>query len=205
MVHLYTCYHTFKYYFIYMCNPGMAPLHLYSNGGPFKYFTYWILFAHTLTFGLILVTDYIDNSSVVAIRDLLFNSVALPFGLFVTTFYWFVYAIDSDLIRPEGAKKYEPLWRAQVIHTLAIITTVLEVCLVDHKNGQNDKEELVMFTFLLLYNIYFLYVGYFRKDWVYPFMNHMNWVIKLLVVSAFLVAGKIYYSLGHVIYKLAWR
>lgn len=202
--HLLACLQTFERYFTYLSHPGFAPLPLVSNGGPFKFFTYWTLFIHTVIFGLILVTDFVDNSWLSDWRDLLFNAMALPFGALVFTLFWSLYAIDKRLVRPQSFTDFEPEWKNQIIHTMTLLVPVLEMWLVDHKQGQLCLELLVMTAMFALYVFYILYIGVHRNDWVYPMLFKMDWLKKVAFMFAILTMLFIFKFLGNLIYKLSW-
>ena len=168
-----------------------------SGSSPIGHF-----FAHTLTFGSTLITDFIGNSSIIAIRDLLFNALALPFGLLVTTFFWSIYVYDKRLVRPDYAKEFEPEWATHILHTLPSFASLLDLYLVDHKRREVNEEVLVMFSFLTLYLCYILYIGVFRNDWCYTMLNKTSMLSRAMFALAFYAIIILNYSLGCVLYKL---
>ena len=199
------CYHTYERYTAYLSKPGAFPKHIYSNGGPFKFFTYWTLFIHTLTFGLTLITDYIDSSAIIALRNLLFNGLALPMGLFVSTLFWSVYYYDKRLIRPTDVDDFEPPWKNHVLHTLPIVSILLDMFLVDYKTGHNQCETPLLSVVLVVYTIYSVFIGLRCDDWVYPFM-YIDATIydRIAYIIGSLTLASSYYCLGCIQYKLAW-
>ena len=186
----------------HLSNPTPTTKRFYRNGGYLKFFTYWTLFVHTLTFGSTLVTDFIDNSSIISTRDLLFNALALPFGLFVSTFFWSLYAYDRQLVRPKVVEEIEPQWATHILHTLPSITSLLDLCLVDRKRREMNEEVLLMFSILTLYLCYLLYIGVFRNDWVYPVLIKFNKVSRAKIAIAFYATCILHYCLGCILFKL---
>ena len=207
-LNLITCYHTLqnnvKYQMKYKSHSGSTADMLFSNGGAFKHLTCWTQFIHTMIFGLILITDFIDNSFVIEISHLFFNGLALPFGLFVSTSYWSLYAIDRELIAPKEIERFEPQWKLFIIHTLPLISVLLDINLSDHTSGQNCLELLLMFTVSLMYLATIFFLGFYRNDWSYPFLSKMNLQSRIFFAIASLIIGPIYYYLGQFMCKLAW-
>ena len=172
----------YKSYVRHLSNPTPTTKYLFKNGGYLKFFTIWTLFVHTLTFGSTLVTDFIDNSSIIEIRDLLFNALALPFGLLLTTFFWFIYAYDRRLVWPKAMEEVVPDWASHVMHTLPSFASLLDLCLVDHKRREINEEVLLMFSFLTLYLGYILYIGVFHNDWCYTMLNKTSMLSRTMSI-----------------------
>ena len=197
-----TGYHSLMTYVKYKSHPGQIARKLYSNGGPIKYLTSWTLFAHIITSTLTLITDVFDNSFIIETRNLVFNGVAIPSAIFVSTTFWFLFVIDRDMICPKAVEEFEPQWKNRVIHTLPLISVVLDIHLIDHKSGQNDKELFLLCTAILMYMVTFLYLGFYKNDWVYPFVSEMSLLAKIMFIFWCYTMGIVYYYLGRILCKI---
>ena len=197
-----TGYHSLMAYVKYKSHPGQIARKLYSNGGPIKYLTSWTLFVHIITSTLTLITDVFDNSFIIETRDLLFNGVAIPLALFVSTTFWCLYAIDREMITPKAIEEFEPQWKSHVAHTLPLISVLLDINLIDHKSGQNDKEMLLLCTVMLMYVATLFYLGFYKNDWVYPFIFEMSLLTKILFILSGCLIGIVYYYLGRILCKM---
>lgn len=194
--------HTLYNYVVFLRTPNAIPRSNLTNGGPFKFFTNWTLIIQVLTFGLSLFTDFFADPSLIELRDLLFNSLAFPFGLVVSFIFWFIDAIDPKMIRQEDA--IVPNWKNQIIHTLPAVAALIDMCSVEHKCGQLVKELILMSIILFFYLCLVLYEGIFRNDWVYPLISKIHIVSKItFFLSCYFIIG-LFQMVRILIYNIRW-
>ena len=187
---------------------GLLPAHLTSNGWIFKYFTYWTQLVHIMTYGVSLLCDFCSanqkTSSILRLRNLLFNRLALPMAFFVCTMYWPIFAMNRTIVLPKGSEELQSFIKNHVRHTMPAFVVLIDNFLVDHKRRQDKNGVKLLWTVVLAFACYIAFIGYFRNDWVYPLLAKVNHIVKLFILLGVVATETAYYHLGGLLYDLAW-
>ena len=195
--------------FVYTYLLGGYPYNLIKNGGLFRLITIWNQLIHSATFTLSVFGDFIsyvnpnaERTRLVRIRDTLFNGLALPLGIFISTGFWAMNLRDKKLLMK--SPKYFPLWKNHLLHTFPLVITLLDNFLVDHKR-RDDKHGLKLLLFVMTcYTSFALFLGYYNGHWVYPYLRDMNHAMRVGFIIAHLALPTLCYYIGGFLYDLSW-
>ncbi|XP_026315337.1 androgen-dependent TFPI-regulating protein-like [Hyposmocoma kahamanoa] len=88
------------------------------------------------------------------IRDVVFTSILFPTIMFADILFWPLYYKDVNLITPGAVFSYIPAWCQHSLHTVSIMTSVIDLCVVSRKRPKSLKPRfLLMSCFLLTYTL----------------------------------------------------
>ena len=187
------------------------PRNLIKNGGFFRTITNWNLLIQWITFTITLFCDILsyvkpnaERTRLVRIRDTLFNSLALPLGIFISTGFWAMFLRDRKLLISESLMKLYNVWKNHALHTIPIVIALLDNCLIDHKR-RDDKHGLKLLLLVMTsYTSLALFLGYYHDYWVYPYLRDMNHFMRLGFMVVHLAIPTLYYYIGGILYDLSW-
>ncbi|CAG2107763.1 unnamed protein product [Medioppia subpectinata] len=146
----------------------------------YKYLTFWDLWLQFIAFSLCLLSDILGQQSIssgfVRLRDIVFNSLALPIGFFVVTTFWAIYAFNRELVFPTGVEKWYPSWLNHTTHSIILPLLLLESYLVRHSSGrQRTAYPLLLLSVVIVYLLWVLYIAFKTDHWVYGVLEVLNW------------------------------
>lgn len=180
--------------------------------GHWKFLTFWNLNVHLITFATALFVDVFGRTdtrgrrtAVATLLDVLFNTVALPIGFFVSVSFWAIYAVDRDLIFPQWIEQYIPFWLNHAIHTVILPVVLIENYLVDHRRRDDKNGLKVTLMFVSAYTLVILYLGIAKQFWVYPVLRVLNWPFRLIFIGSSLGTAGLLYQIGGLLYDISWR
>ena len=187
------------------------PYNFIKNGGVFRLITMWSNIIHSVTFTLSIFCDFIsyvnpdaERTQLIRIRDLLFNGLALPLGIFISTGFWTLSLLHDNLMWKRSQFNYYPLWKNHQLHTIPIVIALLDNFLVDHKR-RDDKHGLKLLLFVMTsYTSFALFLGYYNGSWVYPYLRNMNHIMRIGFIIIHLALPTLFYYAGGILYDLAW-
>lgn len=205
---------TYGYSLCWLFLNELPPKDRTTIGGRLKFLTYWDLWIQFMIFSLSLVCDFIANpnnnrnkakqSSIVGLRDLIFNALALPIGCFVTISFWSLYAIDRELIFPVGIERWYPIWLNHSTHTIILPIVVIENYLVDHKRREQNKALPLLSLVIVLYGVWVLYLGLATNHWVYPVLEVLNWPLRIAFLLGSILTMFVFYFICGLLYDMGW-
>ena len=209
---IYTVYVCGIYHTIDVILNKNPPSDLIKNGGFFKNITNWNMIIQSTTFTLTLFCDLnacvnrtnAKSSRLFQLRNLLFNSLALPLGLFISTGFWTLYAWDKDLVYRDGMELLTPPWKNHLLHTFPIVINLLDNFLVDHRRREERHGLKLLWSVIICYTSYALFLCYFLDDWVYPYLRHLSHLMRIGFIMIHLLLTTLYYYIGAILYDVAW-
>jgi len=158
--------------------------------GRLKYLTYWNLVAHFLFFTLSSIMDFMKSSSsnynkLTRLRDKMYAGIVLPYGVFVVTMFWILYGINRELIFPKALDAFFPSWLNHVAHTAILPVILVETYILKHRHPRKIDGVKITAAFGLTYGVWILFLGLGMDIWVYPILQVLNWIqrIVFLVIS----------------------
>ncbi|KAF2358247.1 FAR-17a/AIG1-like protein [Trinorchestia longiramus] len=172
--------------------------------GPFKYLTYWDLLMQFVFFTLCFLSNVFTSAqgkkrktSFENVLDFLFSSIILPTAMFVAFTFWGLYAIDRELILPKIYDSFFPVWLNHAVHTLPLVAVLVELLSVQRTFPTKKKGFLSIYIFFFIYLLWVVYIAHTTGHWVYPVLQQMSTVPRLLffVGLGFLIGCC--YVLGH--------
>ncbi|CAG2175054.1 unnamed protein product [Oppiella nova] len=151
-------------------------------GWRYKYLTFWDLWLQFIAFSLCLLSDILStqskSSQIARLRDIVFNSLALPVGIFVVISFWGIYAVDRELIFPTGIEKWYPVWLNHTTHTIVLPVLLLESYLVCHQSasrGPRTSYPHLLLIVVIAYLLWTLFIAMQTGHWVYGILEVLNW------------------------------
>ena len=206
---------TYGYSLCWLFVHELTPRDKGTIGGRLKFLTYWDLWIQFITFTIALICDFISNPNntrnktkqpvIVGLRNTIFNSLALPIGVFVSISFWSLYAIDRELIFPVGIEKWYPIWLNHTTHTIILPIVLIENYLVDH-NRRNQKNGLtLLLAVIVTYGAWVLYLGIVTNHWVYPVLEVIGWPQRVAFIVGNLIIMNVFYLLGGLLYDMGWK
>lgn len=173
-------------------------------GGPFKFITNWYLLVQTITTLLTLLSELMATEScrVTRIRNLLFNSVCFPLGVFITTGFWSIFLMDTGLVWEPGMDKVNPFLKNHVLHTLPIVVVLLDSFLIDHNRRQETHGLKVLWTMITCYAVYVTFLGYYLNVWVYPYLSDLSHLMRFGFLVIHYALPTLNYYISGLLYDL---
>lgn len=203
---------TVLYYCALVRFQSIPPIHRNPHeqfGGRFKFLTYWNLVAHFLFFTLSFIMDFMKPSSsihskLVRIRDKFYAGVVLPYGVFVVTMFWVLYAINRELIFPKVLDEFFPAWLNHVSHTVILPAILVETYILKHRHPRKKEGVQITMAFGLTYGLWVLFLGLNMDIWVYPVLQILNWTQRAVFLLGSLVFMALLYFAGERINCCFW-
>ena len=199
--------------FVYSYILDNFPCNLITNGGIFRTITIWNLLIHLATFTISVFCDFLSyvnpqdkRTRLVRIRDLLFNSLALPMSIFISTGYWILFLRDKKLLWKNGqVVSYFPGWKNHALHTFPIVIALLDNFLVDHKRREEKHGFKLLLFVMTSYTSLALFLGYYHDYWVYPYLRDMNHAMRVgFIIVHLALPSIVFYYIGGILYDLSW-
>ena len=140
------------------------------------------------------------------IVNFFYTTLAFPVAMIVVTVFWGLYFIDRSLIFPQYMELVLPFWKNHIMHTLPVLTALLENFLTKHRYHENFIRGFTpLFLFALAYIIWVYVVAVYGGFWVYPFMKKLSAFSRGLFFAKSVLYAAFLYKLGDVINSLLWR
>ena len=145
-----------------------------------------------------------ERTRLVRIRDTLFNSLALPLGIFISTGFWTLYFQDKKLLMRNPQATVMPIWKNHALHTFPIVISLLDNFLIDHKRRDEKHGLRLLLLVMTSYTSLALFLGYYHGYWVYPYLRDMNHFMRIGFIIVHLALPALFYYVGGILYDLAW-
>lgn len=108
------------------------------------------------------------------LADILFSTIAIPFGLTVTISFWSLYAIDRELIYPSWIDKVIPLWMNHALHTFNSVLPLIDMVFCNHKFPSWSLSSVCILLYLLAYGVCLFGTYYTHGRWLYPIFDKLS-------------------------------
>ncbi len=77
------------------------------------------------------------------------------------------------------------------------MSAIIEMNFVNHNNWPSKKLALILLTtFTSLYGVWILFIRLYTGEWVYYFLNHVNWFQAIVYFFAFVILFLISFAIG---------
>ncbi|RUS88992.1 hypothetical protein EGW08_003239 [Elysia chlorotica] len=179
--------------------------------GPFGklyFLTYWNACLQTVYYALCFASDINSdqrsNSRLKRWRDHMHASVAFPLGTFVVTSFWTLMAIDRELVFPKANAHLVPDWLNHSLHTAVFPFLMIEKYLVHHQYPSRRSGIALSCTVAVVYIIWILFVAYYEGFWVYPVLEVLAMLEKVLFIAVCCVFCASFYILGEFLTNILW-
>ncbi|KAG8566916.1 hypothetical protein GDO81_013418 [Engystomops pustulosus] len=184
-----------------------------SYGGRWKYLTFLNQVLQTLFFGICVLCDLLQLclsnrkrfcSVFARLKDCIFAALAFPVGVFVCASFWSIYAYDRELVYPKELDSFIPQWLNHAMHTFIIPPLLIELFACPHQYPTKKNGYAVLLVFCIAYLSWVHWVQYAAGLWVYPILEKLDVVGKLVFFGSLLLIMLVFYFLGEKLTRMRW-
>lgn len=199
------CYYTWNYIYI---PPDVYPVgKAFPRTRNLKFLEFWNALVQAAFFTLSFIDDLIGKNGgylrqmlyLRKVRDYLFASMAFPLGIFVSTMFWFLYAINRQLIYPMCFDQYFPWWQKHLMHTIILPFVLIQMVVFQKKYPSRDNGLTILLIFLSFYVLWIHIIYVFTGIWVYPVLEVLNILLRILFLAVMVASILALYVVGDMI------
>ncbi|XP_011502581.1 PREDICTED: androgen-dependent TFPI-regulating protein-like [Ceratosolen solmsi marchali] len=182
------------------------------NVGQLKFLTVWNVIAQTLFFFTSLLNDIFGTNSNIPkkmpfirrYKDFYHASVGFPVAIFVGLTFWGLMFVDRELVLPKALDLYFPRWLNHLMHSMIMVTTILEMLMVPRQYPKRSQGLGVLTGFMLIYLSWMHFVYYMNGIWAYPVIEILTWPFRIIFYLALLMFAAGLYYVGELLDQLIW-
>lgn len=138
------------------------------------------------------------------ITNFLYTSLAFPIGMLCSIVFWSLYLIDRKLVFPVILDSIMPVWLNHALHTLPIVSLLIEAYVTKHRYTTFMKGALFNAVFLCLYISWTLYIAYHTDNWVYPILKMLAPIYRAMFIATNCLLSVFMYRLGEFLNSIFW-
>ncbi|XP_014468943.1 PREDICTED: androgen-induced gene 1 protein-like isoform X3 [Dinoponera quadriceps] len=181
-------------------------------GGKFKFLTFWDAILQAVFFLICVLNDCFGTNAVNPkklpfirkLKDDLHASLGFPIAMFVGVIFWTLMFVDRELVLPKALDPYFPWWLNHLLHTLIMVTTVLEMIVAPRQYPKRSRGLGILGGFMFIY-LAWVHVIYFKSGvWVYPVMEVLTLPLRIVFIVVLLVICMILYFVGETLNNYLW-
>ncbi|XP_063078335.1 androgen-induced gene 1 protein [Engraulis encrasicolus] len=206
-------------YFSILCNYKAIEIPAHQTyGGSWKFLTFINLVIQAVFFGVCVLTDLASllmkdafcqeqerqRKKLIGLRDWLMAVLAFPVGVFVVASFWTLYLYDRELIYPRLLDGFIPQWLNHGMHTTVLPFIIIEMRTTPHKYPGRLCGLLTVSSFTLGYVLWMCWVHQVTGIWVYPLLERLDTVSKVVIFSCLPVLISLFYILGDILNSYIW-
>lgn len=181
--------------------------------GQLRFLTVWNVLAQTLFFPVCVLNDTFGTNDVGPknrplirrFKDYLHAAIGFPVSMFVGLNFWVLMLIDRELVLPKALDPYFPWWLNHLMHTMVMLTTVLEMLMVPRKYPARSKGLGGLAGFILAYLAWMHFIHWKSGAWVYPVIEVLTWPLRIAFYLVLLVGATGLYYFGECLNRLVWK
>ncbi|XP_058799191.1 androgen-induced gene 1 protein-like isoform X3 [Phymastichus coffea] len=183
-----------------------------AYAGKFKFLTFWDAIAQTFFFFVCLLNDIFGTNSLTSkkrpfirrFKDFYHAAIGFPVSMFVGLTFWGLMFVDRELVLPKALDPYFPWWLNHLMHTLIMITTVLEMLIAPRNYPKRSKGIGGLAGFMLTYLAWMHFVYYKSGVWAYPVIDVLSVPLRIVFYLVLLVFTLVLYFAGEGLDRLIW-
>ncbi|XP_046753510.1 androgen-induced gene 1 protein-like isoform X6 [Diprion similis] len=180
--------------------------------GQFKYLTFWDLILQAVFFFVCLLNDFGGSNELCPakrpilrrVKDFFHASLGFPVAMFVGVTFWALMAVDRELVLPAAIDAYFPWWLNHLMHTLIMVTTLLEMIIAPRQYPKRLSGLGGLLLFMAAYLVWLLIIYAVSEIWVYPVMEVLSWPLRIVFFLVLFLFTAILYILGEYLDRLIW-
>ncbi|XP_046629838.1 androgen-induced gene 1 protein-like isoform X3 [Neodiprion virginianus] len=187
-----------------------AELAIVSSRAPCESLSSWILQA--VFFFVCLLNDFGGSNELSPakrpilrrVKDFIHASFGFPVAMFVGVTFWALMFVDRELVLPAAVDPYFPWWLNHLMHTLIMVTTVLEMIVAPRQYPKRLSGLGGLLIFMASYLVWLLIIYAKSEIWVYPVMEVLSWPQRIGFFVVLFLFTAILYILGEYLDRLIW-
>ncbi|XP_076755134.1 androgen-dependent TFPI-regulating protein isoform X2 [Xylocopa sonorina] len=192
--------------------PNATNLYKKFDPGHIKYLTIWNMIVQTLFFFVCMLNDWLGTNAVNPkktpfmrkLKDYMHAVLSFPIAMFVGATFWGLMFVNRELVLPKALDPYLPMWLNHLMHTMIIVTTLIETFIAPRKYPRRLHGIAGEMTFLGLYLIWMHIIYYKNGVWVYPVMNAMSMPLRIVFFVVLFVFSIGLYIVGEALDNFVW-
>ncbi|XP_076232447.1 androgen-induced gene 1 protein isoform X3 [Calliopsis andreniformis] len=200
------------YDYVYVVVPP-SPTKIHNDfGGKFKFLTFWDAIIQAVFFFICMLNDVFGTNAVSPkkppfirkLKDYVHAVLSFPVAMFVGITFWSLMFVDRELVFPKVLDAYFPWWLNHLMHTMIMVSTLMETILVPRTYPKRSKGLFGHFMFMFMYLVW-IHIIYLKSGaWVYPVMEVLTLPLRLLFFLTLLSISVILYYVGETLDNLVW-
>uniref|UniRef100_A0A673MG48 Androgen-induced 1 (H. sapiens) n=1 Tax=Sinocyclocheilus rhinocerous TaxID=307959 RepID=A0A673MG48_9TELE len=189
-----------------------------TYGGSWKFLTFIDLVIQAVFFGVCVLTDLsslLTKGSasmeqkrqlrkLISLRDWMMAVLAFPVGAFVVTMFWTLYVYDRDLVYPRLLDSFIPQWLNHGMHTTVLPFIIIEMRTTHHRYPSRTCGLFAVCMFAVGYVVWMCWVHSMTGVWVYPLLEHIGPMARILFFVCLMALISVYYVLGEILNNYIW-
>ncbi|XP_046590015.1 androgen-induced gene 1 protein isoform X2 [Neodiprion lecontei] len=183
-----------------------------AYGGRFKFLTFWNAILQAVFFFVCLLNDFGGSNELSPakrpilrrVKDFIHASFGFPVAMFVGVTFWALMFVDRELVLPAAVDPYFPWWLNHLMHTLIMVTTVLEMIVAPRQYPKRLSGLGGLLIFMASYLVWLLIIYAKSEIWVYPVMEVLSWPQRVGFFVVLFLFTAILYILGEYLDRLIW-
>jgi hypothetical protein len=201
------------YYALYILDFPMVRIKFSKfDPGNAKYLTIWNLILQAIFFLICLLNDLFGTNAVNPkkppftrkLKDCFHASLGFPMAMSVGVTFWALMFVDRELVLPKALDPYFPLWLNHSMHTMIMVTSVLEMIVAPRQYPKRSRGLGILASFMLAYLVWIHVIYYKSGSWVYPVMEVLTTPLRILFFVVLLMFGTILYFVGESLNNIIW-
>lgn len=206
-------------YFSILCHYRALDMPAHQTyGGSWKFLTFIDLVIQAVFFGLCVLIDVSSLLTkggdsreqerqlrkLIGLRDWMMAVLAFPVGAFVVCTFWSLYLVDRELVYPKLLDNFIPQWLNHGMHTTVLPFVIIEMRTTQHRYPSRGWGLAAACCFSLAYILWTYWVNQVTGVWVYPVLERIGSVARVLFFAAMTALMCLLYTLGETLNSYIW-
>ncbi|XP_037101098.1 androgen-dependent TFPI-regulating protein isoform X2 [Syngnathus acus] len=206
-------------YFSILCHYKALDMPAHQTyGGSWKFLTFIDLVIQAVFFALCVLIDVSslltkagENREqerqlrkLIGLRDWIMAVLAFPVGAFVVFTFWSLYLYDRELVYPKLLDNFIPQWLNHGMHTTVLPFIIIEMRTTHHRYPSRSCGLVAVCCFGVGYILWTCWVQQMTGMWVYPVLERITPLARLVFFTVLTAVICIFYLLGEILNSYIW-
>nr|XP_020442290.1 androgen-induced gene 1 protein isoform X1 [Monopterus albus] len=206
-------------YFSILCHYKALDMPAHQTyGGSWKFLTFIDLVIQAVFFGLCVLIDVSSLLTkggasreqerqlrkLISLRDWMMAILAFPVGAFVVFTFWTLYLYDRELVYPKLLDSFIPQWLNHGMHTTVLPFIIIEMRTTHHRYPSRSWGLAGVCCLGIGYILWTCWVHQVTGVWVYPVLERIAPLARVIFFSAMMVLICVFYVLGEILNSYIW-
>ncbi|XP_071856224.1 androgen-induced gene 1 protein isoform X1 [Bombus fervidus] len=191
--------------------PNIIKMHN-SYGGKFKFLTFWDAIIQAIFFFICILNDWFGTNAVNPrkipfirkLKDNVHAILGFPVAMFVGIIFWILMFVDRELVLPKALDPYFPWWLNHLMHTMIMVSTLIEMMIAPRKYPRRSTGFLCLFIFIFIYLIWLHIIFYKSGIWVYPVLDVLPLSLRIVFFIVLFLIILSLYVIGEAVDNFLW-
>ncbi|XP_061560400.1 androgen-induced gene 1 protein isoform X1 [Phycodurus eques] len=206
-------------YFSILCHYKALDMPAHQTyGGSWKFLTFIDLVIQAVFFAVCVLIDVSslltkagENREqerqlrkLIGLRDWMMAVLAFPVGAFVVFTFWSLYLYDRELVYPKLLDNFIPQWLNHGMHTTVLPFIIIEMRTTHHHYPSRSCGVAAVCCFGVGYILWTCWVHQVTGMWVYPVLERITPLARLVFFSVLTAVICVFYLLGEILNTYIW-